>query len=58
MKYAMSFENRSANKLKCSDAGFDCIAPERLRLWDECDWSVVSLPPFEYGPSSEETAAK
>lgn len=37
---------------------YECIVPEKLRLWDECDWSVVpdSLLPFEYGPSSEETA--
>lgn len=34
------------------------MLPEKLRLWDGCDWSVVpdSLLPFEYGPSSAETA--
>lgn len=37
---------------------FECTVPEKLRLWDECDWSGVpdSLLPFEYGPSSVETA--
>lgn len=39
---------------------FDCIVPEKLRLQDECDWSDApySLLPFEYGPSSEETAGR
>lgn len=32
------------------------FVPEKLRLWDECDWAVDSLLPFEYGPSSAETA--
>lgn len=32
------------------------FVPEKLRLWDESDWSVDSLLPFEYGPSSAETA--
>lgn len=45
------------NKVTC-DGCFICIVPEKLRLWDECDWSAApeSLLPFEYGPSSEETA--
>lgn len=39
---------------------FDSIVPERLRLWDECNWShdPDSLIPFEYGPSSEESENK
>lgn len=32
------------------------FVPEMLRLWEEWDWSVDSLLPFEYGPSSGETA--
>lgn len=32
------------------------FVPEKLRLWDDWDWSVDSLLPFEYGPSSAETA--
>lgn len=38
----------------------DCVVPEKLRLWDKCDWSVApdSLLPFEYGPSSEETTGR
>lgn len=48
-------ENKMIYKVR-----FDCIVPEKLRLWDECDWSVPpdSLLPFEYGPSSEETAGR
>lgn len=44
------------NKVTC-DGCFVCIVPETLCLRDECDWSAAeSLLPFEYGPSSEETA--
>lgn len=47
-------------KTKWCKVRFDCIVPEKLRRWDECDWSVPpdSLLPFEYGPSSEETAGE
>ena len=42
------------------NVSFDCIVPEKLRLQDVCDWSADpdSLLPFEYGPSSEETAGR
>lgn len=45
---------------KIHDVRFDSVVPEKLRLWDRCDWSAVpdSLLPFEYGPSSEETAGR
>lgn len=45
-------------KTNSNEVKFKCIVPEKLRLWDGSDCSVVpySLLPFEYGPSSEETA--
>ena len=45
-------------KTNSGEVKFGCIVPEKLRLWDGSDCSAVSysLLPFEYGPSSEETA--
>lgn len=60
MNWMKQHESCSGLKTKWCTVRFDCIIPERLRLLDECDWSVApdSLLPFEYGPSSNETAER